>query len=294
MKNCYFRGNNFHRLTIFLVLFLTLPILETWSRPVGENSISISEVCRPQETELPCLQSPVNPQSAVTWQSMLAQVAPGVRSESPQGITATKLNPPTASLRDVHCDTETNLRFQTIKAYRASDAMLILLDSSQCVILAAFGNKAPYPLLASLAISNMGGPEMGGLSHYFNSSFAVGSHTDVIEIVALHSNSSESWANHLLFMVQPGKLKLIYDGPSLYSYNNGATDSLAFGATLKALPNSRDGYKDIAIKVTEIKNRKATRSYDWTIGWNAAENKYMGGSKTLLTRINGLIKANNE
>jgi len=259
--------------------------------PLEEKSIWIAETCQGADEKSPCLSTPVSKNNPTTWQTVLAQIAPGIRLDQYHHMAAESLITPSGILKDAGCDFADSVNIHQIQAYRAPDSLLTILNTPSCVILGLFSDQAPYPLIASYAIGSIGGPEMGGMAYYFDEFFQVAPKAWVMEVLTLHANSNEQFVNHLFFLYDGKKLQPVYDGPSLLSYHT-EKESVAFHAKLKLLPMSQGPYRDIAIEVTETRNKKLQKRYPWTIAWDAGKGKYMGGNKELLNRIQELMKLN--
>jgi len=231
---------------------------------------------------------------AITWEAVLQQLALGLTSDPSRGIVADRLAPRTIvpANKEDRCALEAPVQLNNIEIAFADAFMLALLDTDQCVVLAVVDKSATPRILSAAELGTMGGPMMGGIHYAIDDLFAVGSGAWATWIKSDHENSDEGFIDYQLYMISSGRLSLVYEGPSLYNLKSGR-DAAFFSATMTVLPTSHAGYRDIRIAVDEkarIDARRARRHYEWTIAWDAARKKYMGGSTELMNRVKQLNK----
>jgi len=262
------------------------------AKDTEEKSIWITRTCAGADEKSPCLSTPVSKKSPLSWQAVLAPIAPGIRLNKDEEIVADKLTQPPSELKGVTCNYGEAVTFHEIQVYPAPNAYLALLNTEMCVILAKFRSEPPYQLVSSMTISDMGGPEMGGMAHYFIKIFEMSPQAILIDILSLHANSNESYANYLLILSTGDRLSLAYDGPRLYGFHTERESSVAWSMSMDLLHSSHGPYKDLSMDATEIIDQKTKRHYRWTIAWDGAKGKYMGGNLQLQKLVNAMTKEN--
>lgn len=278
---------NIRQLIAFIFISFFIFSTSAFGEDVQKSKeLFIRSQCDKRDPTILCLKSPVDNKSQKTWQEMLSQVLlMDSYQESVNDVLVKGFMPGTSE-----CQLDTSATLQNIQAQISGDWILTIINMNSCVLMTVFEKKPSHKLISSMTLGNMGGSEMGGEDYEIESIYPVSLQAQAIWVMNDHENSGESFENFKLIWVNRGQMKVVYDGPFLYSVKD-PPNTLFFSATIKMLPTSQEGHPDFEVTVGErkqYKSKKSLKEYTWTIAWNPQLQKYMGGSKSLLQRMKSL------